>query len=421
MRNFKPDRAHFINDTMTEQRDEQSTAVAYLGDTHGGKPFAVMFSGKRQKPDSNYRYASTERRAAAIAEHFDNVRRREAYQAERRETIKTARKADASLEFAGKDYLPAPAVAALLRQCLKEAFPGQRFSVTSDGSLNVRWTDGPTAEQVERIAGTFAGSYFDGMIDYRGSLYHSLDGRRVSFGCDFVFCSRDFSRDALDMGAGAICAHFNSNQAPATIEGDGPYWKVTANPDFSGACPGQFPGEVRLMLPPNDASGWQSGEARHALGAWYIHARPVEVQPSPTFQRVAVLGSDGYGNTIDTPEGKPAGAGYAQFERDDMAKARAEREADQPQSLAGADCGSGYPTQDAAAGYRTPDEVDQPPATVAELAQLGDLVEQLLHAVRSREAEAIAEAVASVPRAACEVIDFAPHLLARADAARRVN
>lgn len=101
------------------------------------------------------------------------------------------------------EYISCADTAKLVRQALKEAFPGVKFSVRSStyaggASINVRWADGPTAAMVETIASTFSGSYFDGSTDYKGSTYALIDGKQVRFGADFIFCNRDTSRALLE-------------------------------------------------------------------------------------------------------------------------------------------------------------------------------------------------------------------------------
>lgn len=100
-------------------------------------------------------------------------------------------------------YFSTAETAKLIRKALKEAFPGVKFSVRSDvysggSSINVRWTDGPTAKMVESVAGTFSGAYFDGSIDYKGYTKAMIDGETVHFGADFVFCNRDTTRTFLE-------------------------------------------------------------------------------------------------------------------------------------------------------------------------------------------------------------------------------
>lgn len=97
-------------------------------------------------------------------------------------------------------YISSTDTAKMLRAALKEAFPGFKFSVRTDkysmgSSINIGWTDGPNAAMVESVAKVFAGSYFDGSIDYKGSRYVMIDGIASSFGADFVHCRRDYSED----------------------------------------------------------------------------------------------------------------------------------------------------------------------------------------------------------------------------------
>lgn len=125
-----------------------------------------------------------------------------------------------------KRYLSCAETAKLVRTALRDAFPGVKFSVRSDtysmgASIRVRWTDGPTSSDVERVAGVFAGADFDGMVDLKVYAEHWLhpDGRvtlahrpgtngsfveaigdpigptaeLVHFGADCVFCVRDVS------------------------------------------------------------------------------------------------------------------------------------------------------------------------------------------------------------------------------------
>jgi len=89
----------------------------------------------------------------------------------------------------------------LMLQALREAFPGVRFYVKKDGnSLRVRWVDGPSKEQVNRIAQVFAGETFDGMTDLRESVRRvdSKTGKPVSLLTSFIFTDRAFSAAAVE-------------------------------------------------------------------------------------------------------------------------------------------------------------------------------------------------------------------------------
>lgn len=328
MHGFKPDRAHYIRPDMIERRDPESTAVAFIYTSARGAPGAVMFSGKRQKPDSNYTYQSEASRTAAIERHREQVRRNEKWRAEQAEARKASRKADNSLDLDGRDYFSGPAVATILRQCLKEAFPGHRFSVTSQNSLRVVWTDGPSKRAVERIANTFAGSYFDGMIDYKGSIYHAIDGRKVRFSSDFVFCERTLSAEALTEGADLLQASKGegTNQRPASITQEAFYCTVEINPDWPHALAGRWAGEYELPCAPDEFDRTQFAAGRVALESWFDAARKIEAQPSPTFDRISVLGSDGYGNTaLPAADGGETGRGYP--EQQESAESKRMREA----------------------------------------------------------------------------------------------
>lgn len=91
-----------------------------------------------------------------------------------------------------------------IRKALKEAFPSAKFSVRSStyaggSSIRVTWTDGPNQKAVEKIAGKFAGSYFDGMTDYKGGYVKTFNGQQnVSFGPDFVFVERKLTDAWVD-------------------------------------------------------------------------------------------------------------------------------------------------------------------------------------------------------------------------------
>ena len=125
-------------------------------------------------------------------------------------------------------YLSCAQTAKLVRAALKEAFPGVKFSVKSStyaggASINVAYTDGPSASQVEGIAKAFQGSYFDGMTDYKGSNYNSLDGQQVRFGADFVFVNRKFTAPTLTGIVVDVCNKYGFDNE-ILIDGGGEYF-----------------------------------------------------------------------------------------------------------------------------------------------------------------------------------------------------
>lgn len=107
-------------------------------------------------------------------------------------------------------------VAKLVRKSLKEAFPGVKFSVRTDrysggSSIRIGWTDGPTEKQVNAVAQRFAGGYFDGMIDYKGSITSFLDGECVRFMADFIFADREYSDEATQNAIDIVYKKYENN------------------------------------------------------------------------------------------------------------------------------------------------------------------------------------------------------------------
>jgi len=105
-----------------------------------------------------------------------------------------------------KRRLSAAETAALVRKAVKTAHPGVKFSVRSKtyaggASVDVSWTDGPTASEVEATAKLYQGATFDGMTDvrhYHDSLLSTDGGAEVvRYGADFVFCQRSLSPEFM--------------------------------------------------------------------------------------------------------------------------------------------------------------------------------------------------------------------------------
>ena len=103
-----------------------------------------------------------------------------------------------------RKYLTCAETAKLIRPVLKSTFPGVKFSVRSDtyaggASIRIRWTDGPTRKEVDRVVSRYAGATFDGMRDLKEykapTIMAGPDGelREVSFGANYIFTDRDIS------------------------------------------------------------------------------------------------------------------------------------------------------------------------------------------------------------------------------------
>src|ERR1700761_4687867 len=76
-------------------------------------------------------------------------------------------------------YLTPAETAKLIRNAVKKAFPKVKFGVRTrtysmGASIDVSWTDGPTAQDVSAVVGNYQGSGFDGMTDSSYSVYSWL-------------------------------------------------------------------------------------------------------------------------------------------------------------------------------------------------------------------------------------------------------
>lgn len=182
-------------------------------------------------------------------------------------------------------YLTCAETAKLVRAALKEAFPGVKFSVRSSvyaggASINIAYTDGPSASQVEGIAKAFQGAYFDGMTDYKGSNYNTLDGQEVRFGADFIFVNRKFTAPTL---VGVVSEVINKYGFDNEILIDGG---------------GQYYGAYIKAVGPNAdslARGFDTMDIDRIIREAASKYSADDAAESPTLARVAFLGDDGYG------------------------------------------------------------------------------------------------------------------------------
>lgn len=130
-------------------------------------------------------------------------------------------------------YISVADTAKIVREALKQAFPGVKFTVRSKSysggaSINLGWTDGPTEYEVSQVAGKFQGASFDGMIDLKS--YHDAEwnGERVHFGADYIFTSRGYSADFLRRRAESV-AQYWGQPVPAIIEHPTGYVEIAEN------------------------------------------------------------------------------------------------------------------------------------------------------------------------------------------------
>jgi Large polyvalent protein associated domain 29 len=118
--------------------------------------------------------------------------------------------------------------AANLRKELSLAFPSVKFSVTSKSytggdSVSVTWFDGPTSEEVDRIANKYQEGRFDGMVDsydYDRSAYGSAVSE-VLGRAKYVSTSRHFSALFLRSVVLDVCMEYGHDELPRVVTGYG--------------------------------------------------------------------------------------------------------------------------------------------------------------------------------------------------------
>lgn len=115
----------------------------------------------------------------------------------------------------------------LLKKALRKAFPGTKFSVrmsrgTGYGNAWVRWTDGPSTEEVQKVIAPFEGQGFDGMTDssYYKDTAIEIDGVVYRSGLRMVNVQRDVSDEAMqakiaELEADGWTGRFESSMACA--------------------------------------------------------------------------------------------------------------------------------------------------------------------------------------------------------------
>ena len=191
-------------------------------------------------------------------------------------------------------YFTCAETAKLIRQSLKEAFPGVKFSVRSStysggASIDVSWTDGPNAAQFESIMKGFKAAYFDGSIDYQGSIHHMMDGEHVRFGADYITSSRRYSDAAVERAIASVSRRYAGNFRKAGVT------RLTVQQFRSGDL-------YRIQLPGLHWDGASSVQTmiHQALAK---HADRLKVNPSKTAARKFITHDDGYSRSI--------GAGYS--------------------------------------------------------------------------------------------------------------
>lgn len=187
--------------------------------------------------------------------------------------------------MSNREYLSCAETAKLVRAALKESFPGVKFSVKSSvysggASINVNYMNGPSYEQVKKVVSMFEGSYFDGMTDYKGSNYGSLDGQQVRFGADFIFVNRKYDAPFLTGVVVETCNYYGLDNEIIIDDG------------------GEYFGAFVKAVGPNansEARGFSVMDIQRRIQDRASQTSQVQTQESATLARVGFLGDDGYG------------------------------------------------------------------------------------------------------------------------------
>lgn len=146
-------------------------------------------------------------------------------------------------------FLTTAETAKIIRQALKEAFQGVKFSVKSENStVGITWTDGPNVDQVKSVVGHLKAAYFDSSIDYQGSIYHMHQGQQICLGADFLSFKREYSDASVQRAIDRVYRSYagnlqNSGREKATVA------EFRAGQLVNVTIPGMFDsyGQLRLV------------------------------------------------------------------------------------------------------------------------------------------------------------------------------
>lgn len=88
-------------------------------------------------------------------------------------------------------YIAAKDAAKIMKKEMQVAFPGVKFSVTTERSGTIYvYFNGPTENRsaITAIGNKYEGASFDGTIDYESSITQMVDGEEVKYGTKYVIC-----------------------------------------------------------------------------------------------------------------------------------------------------------------------------------------------------------------------------------------
>lgn len=117
-------------------------------------------------------------------------------------------------------------VASRIRKQLKAVFADTTFSVRKQrhSTIDVNWTNGPTADEVNNAIRHFVGYHTDEWGGLK-AVQATEDGKRVQYVLQYLFCNRTYTPDFVRMVAKDVCERFGKDPdrltyGPASVNGD---------------------------------------------------------------------------------------------------------------------------------------------------------------------------------------------------------
>ncbi|WP_223654109.1 LPD29 domain-containing protein [Hymenobacter psoromatis] len=217
-------RKYFTDNARQVQVEGVADAVAVGYVRHYGNQFSyAVFYGKQAKPAKHYSAKDEAQAEQRIIELLTQAGKVAALKAEDRKKSRAPFHDRQEGEVTCRSYT-VTGTAQLIREALKAAFPGVKFSVTSDSfangtSVSIAYTDGPSRRQVEQVYAPLESGQYNSQeeiyeysreattIDSTGKLF------RMSYGAKYISESRSYSP-----AYGFFLNSLNLCQAPTLAE-----------------------------------------------------------------------------------------------------------------------------------------------------------------------------------------------------------
>jgi len=180
-----------------------TVAVGYVQDYGQGRASYLVFYGRQSKPAKYFSAPNPEEAEKRVIAALTAAGQAAQKKAEARKVPRAPFHESEHNGVITRSYTTA-GTAQLIREALKVAFPGIKFSVTSDtfaggSSVDIRYTDGPRWREVQAVTDQFGSGHFNSMED----IYEYRDkpaavdaaGRlvRTSYGAKYIHVQRNYS------------------------------------------------------------------------------------------------------------------------------------------------------------------------------------------------------------------------------------